>query len=90
MRAICIMFRKHVGRLTFLVNLFISSKNSKHLLWENNVLLLNYTETKQLGPSCVGSPCVKAQNSGENKALPVSRVLIKSPVCEQLAVLQED
>lgn len=47
-------------------------------------------ETKQLGPSCLSSPCVKAQNSGDNKASPVSGVLIKSPVCEQLAVLQED
>lgn len=47
-------------------------------------------ETKQLGHSCLSSPCVKAQNSEENKALPVSRVLIKLPVCEQLAVLQED
>lgn len=84
------MFHKHVGRLTFLVNLFISSKNSKHLLRENNVLLLNYMETKQLGHTCLSCPCVKAQNSGENKALPVNRVLIKSPVCEQLAVLQED
>lgn len=48
-RVIYIMFYKHVGRLTFLVNLFSSSKNSKQLLWENNVLLLNYMETKQLG-----------------------------------------
>lgn len=47
-------------------------------------------ETKQLGHSCLSSPCVKAQNSEENKALPVSRVLIKLPVCEHLAVLQED
>lgn len=47
-------------------------------------------ETKQLGHSCVGSPCVKAQNSEENKVLPVSAVLIKSPVCKQLAVLQDD
>lgn len=47
-------------------------------------------ETKQLGHSCLSSPCVKAQNSGENKTSPVSGVLIKSPVCEQLAVLQED
>lgn len=68
------MFHKHVGRLTFLVNLFISSKNSKHLLRENNALLLNYMETKQLGHSCPSSPRVKAENSGENKALPVSRV----------------
>lgn len=47
-------------------------------------------ETKQLGPSCLSSPCVKAQNRGDTKASPVSRVLIKSTVCEQLTVLQED
>lgn len=47
-------------------------------------------ETKQLGPSCLCSPSVKAQNSGEDKASPVKGVLIKSPVCEQLAALQED
>lgn len=47
-------------------------------------------ETKQLGHSCLSSPCVKAQNTEENKALPVSRLLIKSPVCKQLAVLQGD
>lgn len=49
-------------------------------------------ETKQLGHTCLSSHCVRAQKSGggKKKTLPVSRVLIKLLVCEQLVVLLED
>ena len=51
-------------------------------------------ETKQLGHTRLSSHCVRAQKkSGEGKkptTLPVSRVLIKLPVCEQLVALPED
>lgn len=44
-------------------------------------------ETKQLGPACQNLPHVRVLKYTENKTSPVSTVLTKWSVCEQLTVL---